>query len=301
MKVFYRDEMSTDSGGYSPSAKKPELVVRDWEEKLVVRDWEEKFGQARLFSIESDFSPVSVDDLKKVHDPKFVDGVMSLSIENGHGNTLPSVRDSLPWVSGSLYAACRSALSEGVTCSPTSGFHHAHYGECHGFCTFNGLLVAAAKLLDDGEVKNVAIIDFDAHWGDGCVDILKRVGRYRDSISYVHASDLTPMHETIKVSEFINAIPEYLSSLPEPDLVIYQAGADMHKDDPLNWGLGLDNNELDERDYEVFKWCKDNATPVCWNFAGGYQRDESGSIRKVLDIHYNTFFAAFDVFRASPY
>ncbi len=280
MKIFYRPEMATDSGGYSPSAQEPQLVVADWRSKF-----------SEMLEIVSDFEPVTVNDIKLVHDARFVDRIMSLEESNGHGNTSPEVRDTLLWTSGSLYAGCVEALEEGVTCSPTSGFHHAHHSDCHGFCTFNGLLVAAAKLLEEQKVGRVAIVDFDAHWGDGCVDILKRKARYRDAISYIHASDLPDDPEMFK-----DSIADSLDELPEPDLVIYQAGADMHKDDPLNCGPALSNMDLEERDFEVFNWCSKKAIPVCWNFAGGYQRDEDGGISKVLDIHYNTFFAALDAF-----
>ena len=281
MKIFYRPEMSADSGGYSPSARKPDLVVADWKSKF-----------SDLLEIVSDFDPVTVDDIKLVHDPKFVDRIMSLEELNGHGNALPEVRDTLLWTSGSLYAGCVEALTEGVTCSPTSGFHHAHYSDCHGFCTFNGLMVAAAKLIEEQRVGRVAIVDFDAHWGDGCVDILKRKSRYRDSVEYIHASDLPDDPE-----EFVDAIPPALDSFcGEPDLVIYQAGADMHENDPLNWGCKLSGEKLAERDYEVFNWCARKAIPICWNFAGGYQKDDDGSLSKGLDIHYETFFAARDAF-----
>lgn len=290
MKIFYRPEMSADSGGYSPSAKKPDLVVQDWKGK---------FGPSSPHPLTaypapefvSDFDPVTVDDIKLVHDSEFVDSIMSLKARNGHGNHSAEVRDTLLWTSGSLYAGCVAALSDGLTCSPTSGFHHANYDDCHGFCTFNGLMVAAAKLMENGQVGRVSIIDFDAHWGDGCVDILKKLPRYGDRIQYVHASDLPDDPE-----QFIAQIKPTLDGMDGTDLVIYQAGADMHEDDPLGMGTGLSNEQLEERDYEVFSWCNKNAFPICWNFAGGYQRDENGDISKVLDIHRNTLFAARDAF-----
>ena len=271
MKVFYRTEMSADSGGYSPSAGKPDQVVSDWlsSESLKAE-----------IEIVSDFDPVTIDDIKRVHDSDFVDGIMSLEIANGHGNTSAEVRDTLLWTSGSLYAGCVAALSDGVSCSPTSGFHHSCYDDCHGFCTFNGLMVAAAKVIDEGLAKDVLIVDFDAHWGDGTADILKKFPALLSAVDNLHASDLP-------ASEFLDWIEDVLSLGPRPDLVIYQAGADLHEDDPLHAGY-LNSEQMRLRDRLVFKWCKDEGIPVCWNLAGGYQRDEDGGIPKVLDIHRAT-------------
>ena len=38
--------------------------------------------------------------------------------------------------------------------------------------------------------------------------------------------------------------------------------------------------------------CRAMGLPVAWNLAGGYQRDATGGIRPVLDIHDNTLIEA---------
>ncbi len=81
------------------------------------------------------------------------------------------------------------------------------------------------------------------------------------------------------------------------DLVLYQAGADAHRNDPLG-GL-LSNRELLERDQFVFSQLRKAEIPVAWNLAGGYQRDEFGSIEKVLKIHRQTMMAARDAWLSS--
>jgi len=70
------------------------------------------------------------------------------------------------------------------------------------------------------------------------------------------------------------------------DVVLYQAGADPHVDDPL--GGWLTTEQLRRRDARVFQTFARLGVPVAWNLAGGYQREPDGSIPKVLEIHDNT-------------
>ena len=54
------------------------------------------------------------------------------------------------------------------------------------------------------------------------------------------------------------------------DLILYQAGADPHIDDPL--GGWLTTKQLQQRDKRVFSASAEWKIPVAWNLAGGYQR-----------------------------
>ena len=66
------------------------------------------------------------------------------------------------------------------------------------------------------------------------------------------------------------------------DVILYQAGADPHVDDPL--GGWLTTEQLRERDRRVFESAQRLGVPIAWNLAGGYQEPLS----KVLEIHDNT-------------
>ena len=76
------------------------------------------------------------------------------------------------------------------------------------------------------------------------------------------------------------------------DVLIYQAGADCHIDDPL--GGIFTTEQLKRRDRIVFETCKEIGLPVAWNLAGGYQKP----IRNVLDIHDNTAKECIDVYES---
>ena len=70
------------------------------------------------------------------------------------------------------------------------------------------------------------------------------------------------------------------------DVILYQAGADPHINDPL--GGFLTTNQLRERDRLMFEAANSIGIPIAWNLAGGYQVDSGGGIQPILDIHNNT-------------
>ena len=153
--------MSCPSGGFSPSGEKPAAVYADLFEQQLIEPMA--------------FEPVSRDDLCLAHSRAYVEGVFSGTTNNGHGNRNLDVAESTRWTVGSMVAAAREAVRSRVACSPSSGFHHACYGAGAGFCTFNGLIVACRKLLAEGLVRRVGILDCDWHYGDGTDDIIRRL------------------------------------------------------------------------------------------------------------------------------
>ena len=160
--MFYREEMLADADSFSPSAGKPKPVVTAW------------LTAGLPIRIQS-YPAATVEELCLSHDPGYVRGVLATKLSNGFGNRRPDVARSLPWTTGAMLAASREALRSGVACASVSGFHHAHYGSGGGFCTFNGLTVAAAALLSESQVQRVLILDCDQHFGDGTEEILERL------------------------------------------------------------------------------------------------------------------------------
>lgn len=281
--VFYRPEMVADSKGYSPSASKPAAVVQDW--------------QQHNFPIEIvEPRRCAEHEIASVHRTKFVQGVLRGEIRNGHGNTCPEVAKSCRFTTGSmLCAALRVLETGGVACSPTSGFHHAGYDYASGFCTFNGLAIAARAALRVAKSANirlqVLVIDGDAHDPDGLRDIQKRYDDLRERMTIVASADFG------EPEAFLDAISCAFDMLQESErcLVLYQAGADAHEDDPLRAG-NMSTEQMYVRDAVVFREANRRNIPLVWNLAGGYQREEDGSIPKVLELHRNTMQACCDVY-----
>ena len=264
--VFYSPRMVAQTDSFSPSAAKPEAAVESWL-KLGI--------PLRVIAPE----PVSREDMALAHLPEFVDGVLSCRIANGFGNHSESVAKSLPYTSGSMLAAARAALRNGrVAAAPCSGFHHAGYAHPNGYCTFNGLMVTAMALHANGKASRVGILDFDQHYGDGTDNIIDHLG-----ISWVnHYTAGRHFHFQAEAGRFLSAIPGLVAAMQDCDVILYQAGADPHIDDPL--GGWLTTEQLHERDRLVFEAAAELGIPVAWNLAGGYQTP----LRKVLEIHDNT-------------
>jgi len=277
--VFYRPEMvALEASTSSPSAAKPAQVVADW--------------QARALPIQVlDFEPVDADTLALAHDRVYVREVLAGKAANGFGNRKPQVTASLPFTNGSMLAAARAALENGlVACAPVSGFHHAGFNQGGGFCTFNGLVVAAMALKRDGYVSRVGILDLDQHWGDGTHDIIRRL-----QLSWIsHHSAGREAPDATQAQRYLRQLPDIVSSFNDCDLLLYQAGADAHVNDPL--GGWMTSEQLAERDRIVFTVAQAIGLPVAWNLAGGYQRDAQGGIEPVLAIHRRTMQVCAGVF-----
>lgn len=278
LPVFYTPRMVADAGSFSPGAAKPRPAVDSWR-ALGIPIEERTPG------------PVSTAELCLAHDEKFVHGVLAGRIPSGFGNRSPEVAASLPYTSGAMLAAAREALRNGtVAIAPCSGFHQAGFRASGGFCTFNGLLVAAQVLKAAGEARRVGILDFDQHYGEGTDDIIQRL-----DLDYIdHYSAGHEWGRPHQADEFLAAIPDIMACMAGCDLILYQAGADPHVDDPL--GGWLTTDQLTERDRIVFETARAMRVPVAWNIAGGHQRP----LRKVLDIHDNTLRACWAVFGSGP-
>lgn len=272
MHVVYSEAMVAPTQGYSPSAGKPRAVMESWTQR-----W------PTLTRVP--VQPVTLEDLYRAHDRHYVDGVMAQRLPNGFGTRSAAVAQSLPYTCGALLTAARLALSSGEpVAAPVSGFHHASWGEGGGFCTFNGLMVTALALTSDSPGLLVGILDYDYHYGNGTDDILARLGVQ----GVVHRTAGSQWTQPSQARDFLANIACDIEALATCDVVLYQAGADPHVDDPL--GGFLTTAQLTQRDTQVFQGLRARSIPVAWDLAGGYQ----SPLRKVIDIHVNTFAACFE-------
>lgn len=270
MRVVYSESICAPAQGCSPSAAKPAAVLAAWRARWPGLDIRPPL-------------PCSCPDLYRAHDQTYVDGVLSCRLPNGFGTRSSELSASLPHTCGALLTAARWALAEGGSvAAPVSGFHHAHWDEGHGFCTFNGLVVAALALQAEHPGLQVGILDYDYHYGDGTAEILARTG----APDIIHVSAGSTWTEPAQAAAFLGNISKDLQRLGHCDLVLYQAGADPHIDDPL--GGFLTTAQLALRDWHVFAGLRERGIPVAWDLAGGYQRPLS----RVITIHENTFLAS---------
>ena len=138
-------------------------------------------------------------------------------------------------------------------------------------------MVTALKLHAEGRAARIGILDCDQHFGDGTEELIRR---HRTSrwLTHVTAGQDYPRD----ARKFLAMLPKLVKSFKDCNVLLYQAGADPHIDDPL--GGYLNDDELAQRDAIVFAETRRLGLPVVWNLAGGYQTP----LRKVLDIHDRT-------------
>lgn len=270
LSVFYTAKQSVeDNKSFSPSAGKPRHIVQ-------------LFSKNPRVEVVGNWNPVTEQEIAIAHDPKFVSDVLNLRRSNGFGNNLASIAASLPYTVGSFLRAAEHSLKYNTaTMSPTSGFHHSCYDHGGGFCTFNGLMVTALQLWHSRNLNRLGIIDFDAHYGNGTQDIINRFTGADEYIQHYTFGSFADRVDSF--DDWLNDLYDTLvSQFKDCDILLYQAGADPHIEDPL--GGYLTTKQMKTRDDIVFRFASDYKKPIVWNLAGGYQEP----FEKVLNIHYNT-------------
>ncbi|MGE5716837.1 MAG: acetoin utilization protein AcuC, partial [Acidobacteriota bacterium] len=172
------------------------------------------------------------------------------------------------------------------------GLHHARRSFASGFCIYNDLAIAINSLTRSG--LKVAYLDIDVHHGDGVQQILYEDPRVltvsvHESGKYLFPGTgeirelgsgagrglklnlpLEPFTEGESYLEVVEqVIPPALRHF-RPDVLVVQAGADAHFDDPLS------DLMLTTRDYEaifrrILGWADDfTAGRVLFTLGGGY-------------------------------
>jgi acetoin utilization deacetylase AcuC-like enzyme len=228
--------------------------------------------------------PTSAAALSRVHDPKYVDAV-----RNGNPRELaesqgfrwdPALWEMVCASNGGVVAAVIEALRTGrVSGSLSSGLHHARRARGTGFCTFNGLVLAAGAALDAG-ASTVLILDLDAHCGGGTDELIQGEERIWQMDVSVNAFDQYEPLENNQLemvhdgSRYLSTIEQKLSWLereaPKFDICLYNAGMDPFEGCSIGGMQGVTQKVLREREVAVFSWCRMLGIPIAFVLAGGY-------------------------------
>ena len=230
--------------------------------------------------------PLAFEDVERMHNDDY-----ALAIMHGQPRALastpgfewtPDLWDSVCASNGGMIAATMDALRSGMPCgSLSAGMHHARREEGAGFCTFNGLALAAERALSWGVSGQgrVLIIDLDAHAGGGTHQMLRHFGQ-RVHIIDLCTSDFDayapgPGRECLGITTdpvaYLAWLQDALSAhRPDDyDVVIYNAGMDPHEDCPIGGKPGFMAHILAQRDRMVFRWAH-RRVGVAFGLAGGY-------------------------------
>ncbi len=129
--------------------------------------------------------------------------------------------------------------------------HHAEKSRAMGFCIYNNVAVGAKFLINKYKYEKVAIIDFDVHHGNGTQDIFYEndkvlyisthqypyypgTGNNNEKGKYNNILNI-PLPAGTNSEEYLNAYNYVIKKLIKfkPQFVMFSAGFDAHKDDPL--------------------------------------------------------------------
>ncbi|MGF1849198.1 histone deacetylase family protein [Vibrio lentus] len=251
--------------------------------------------------------PVSVEQVKQVHDGEYVDLLVS-------GN-LPAAkmrRIGFPWSeqliertlysSGGTCLAAEMAIESGLAIHLSGGYHHAHRDFGSGFCLLNDLVLAAKHALTFEHIDKVLIVDSDVHHGDGTATLCQE----NDDIITLSfhcdknfparkpLSDLdVPLSRETEDEEFLRCFEQVTNMAiahHQPDLIIYDAGVDIHQDDELGY-LNISTQGIFERDCLMLNLAKSKAIPMACVVGGGYRSEH----KDLVPIHMQLLNAALAV------
>ena len=175
---------------------------------------------------------------------------------------------------GGMIAAACAALTDGASGSLSSGMHHAQRDRGAGFCTFNGLVLAAMKVLETR--RSVLILDLDAHCGGGTHSFIENDPRVRQvdiSLNTVDAywpTEPNTLDIVRDAEKYLPTIEQRLNELGQFDLCLYNSGMDPDERCDVGGFAGINAEILRQREKLVFDWAKSRKTPIAFGLAGGY-------------------------------
>jgi acetoin utilization deacetylase AcuC-like enzyme len=223
------------------------------------------------------------------HDPAYVDAVLTASVAPAVERRIgfpvtPAVARRAVLSQGGTWLATKLALQHGYAANAAGGSHHAMRDTGAGYCVFNDLAIAALRLLGEGDARRILIVDLDVHQGDGTAAIL--AGRDDVATLSVHSEKNFPARKarsTLDIAlpdgtgddAYIAALAPALDEMIEqicPDLILYQAGVDVHADDKLG-RLSLTDGGIAARDRMVAERARALGIPLASVMGGGYGDD----------------------------
>jgi acetoin utilization deacetylase AcuC-like enzyme len=178
---------------------------------------------------------------------------------------------------GGAVAAARAALRSGCAGALASGLHHARRAHGAGFCTFNGIALAALAAFDAG-AKRVLVLDLDAHCGGGTDELIGRHPAVRildiavDAFDRYEPAPGNTLDVVASASDYLVTLESRLQALEGEhfDLCLYNAGMDPHEGCPVGGMAGIDARLLARRERRVFEWARARSLPIAFVLAGGY-------------------------------
>ena len=228
-----------------------------------------------------------------------------LSFLDGDTIISPGSKEATSDAVGSIITAIDGVQNKefkNAFCAVRPPGHHAEKNKAMGFCIYNNVAVGAYYLLEKYRLSRVAIIDFDVHHGNGTQDIFydnQKVfyisthqfpyypgsGTEHEKGKYNNIFNI-PLPAGTNSEEYLNAYEFVLKKIKEfkPEFILFSAGFDAHKDDPLTQ-LQLNSNDF----YKLTKRTLELSKSLCGGkivsiLEGGY---DLKALQESTEAHVN--------------
>ena len=200
---------------------------------------------------------------------------------------------------GGTLAATAAALEDGIACNLAGGTHHAFADRGLGYCVLNDVAIAIRELEAREPGHRYAVIDTDAHQGNGTHGLFAgddRVFTYSIHVGRNYPAVKTPGDLDVELPRNVHGT-DYLEQLEAtlapaldeaaPDFVFWISGADPHVNDRFGQ-MQLTDADLKARDRHVLEQVTVLGVPLVLLYGGGYNRDPEHTAR----LHANTVILA---------
>ena len=249
--------------------------------------------------------------LENTHNKDYINFVEKSFPEKGlsflDGDTIisPGSKEATTDAVGSIITAIDGVENKefkNAFCAVRPPGHHAEKNKAMGFCIYNNVAVGAHHLLEKYKLNKVVIIDFDVHHGNGTQDIFydnskvlyisthqypyypgsgaeQEKGKYNNILNI-------PLPAGTTSEKYLNAYEFVLKKVKEfkPEFILFSAGFDAHKDDPLaQFELNSkDFYDLTKRTLELSKlYCHGKVVSI---LEGGY---DLNALQESSEMHVN--------------
>uniref|UniRef100_A0A8R1TWT6 Hist_deacetyl domain-containing protein n=1 Tax=Onchocerca volvulus TaxID=6282 RepID=A0A8R1TWT6_ONCVO len=205
----------------------------------------------------------------------------------------------LLFIGGTILAA-KLALTSGWAINIGGGFHHASRSEGGGFCIYADITLALTFLFINQLISKAVIVDLDAHQGNGHENDFSGDSRVYIMDMFnnrIYPNDLRARRSIrrsvhlrigIQDAEYLFLLSSNLEDVLSefwPDIIVYNAGTDCLRGDPLGL-LSISSKGIRKRDEIVFKMARDRHIPIVMLLSGGYMPNTHRVIAKsILNLY----------------
>ena len=281
------------------------------------RAFRQRFGKGLQSATITPMAPAPIELLQTIHTDEYLQRLtqsrqIAAALELASLAWVPSdildrhVLQPMRLATMGTVLAAQAALESGIAINLSGGYHHASRDRGSGFCVYSDIAIAIASLRQSGQLTatdSIAIIDLDAHQGNGIarifepdrsIHILDMYNRdiYPQDRQAIDRIDCNlPLASGTRDAEYLDKLQQYLPTFlaqSRPKIAFYNAGTDIYEDDPLG-RLKISAQGVFARDRLVFQTLVDAEIPVVMVLSGGYTSESYQLVARSIGDVWETW------------